>query len=215
MSDKAKHDLTVTFLQAVHGLPPSGAEAVARMIRAANGLFPVAIVAGARETETKYTVWNRLTTAEHDIDGDEMGLPDLFSGARGQALINGLLSFCWAYGGKRLYIPHAITEGHPFHTAAGPAAASHIASTFGGLPLIVPAVDSLARIVRDQLLREDYRNGATLNELVERYSLAYPIVCTMTRPVRLERQRVNALNKKDGGQWQDQERPSRKKNGTR
>ena len=67
MSDKAKHDLTITFLQAVHGLPTSAAEAVARMIRAANGLFPVAIVAGARETETKYTVWNRLTTAEHDI----------------------------------------------------------------------------------------------------------------------------------------------------
>ena len=215
MSDKAKYDLTVMFLQTVHGLPPAAAEAVARLIQAANGLFPVAIIAGARETETKYTVWNSLTTDEQDIDGDELGLPDLFSGAQGQDLINGLLSFCWAYGGKRLYIPHTITAAHPFHAAAGPAAAAHIASTFGGLPLIVPTVDSLAHIVRDRLLLEDYRNGANLNALVERYSLAYPIVCTMTRPVRLERQRVNALNKKDGGQWQDHGRPSRKKNGTR
>jgi Mor family transcriptional regulator len=49
------------------------------------------------------------------------------------------------------------------------------------LPLIVPTVTSLARVIRNQAIREEYRAGKSLNELAEEYSLAYPWVIAILR----------------------------------
>jgi hypothetical protein len=163
MDRDSVYQQTVSFLVSVHGLPLIAAQAL------------------ARKTMAESIVWNRLASAAHTIDGDSDGLPDLFSGATGQELINGLISFCWAYGSRRVYVPHSIEAGHPFHTAAGPAAAAHLAATFGGLPLIVPTVTSLARVIRNQAIREEYRAGKSLNELAEEYGLAYPWVIAILR----------------------------------
>lgn len=162
MDRDSVYQQTVTFLQEVHGLPTIAAQAL------------------ARKTLAESLLWNRLASIQ-EIDDATAGLPDLFSGATGQELINGLLSFCWAYGSKRVYVPHTIDAGHPFHEVAGPAAAAHLAATFGGLPLIVPTVTSLARVIRNQAIREEYRAGKSLNELAEEYSLAYPWVIAILR----------------------------------
>jgi hypothetical protein len=174
------------LMKNTRGFSVDAADALARFIQAAHQLPPVAAAALAREITLQAYLWSRLP--ELYLDGlPTSGVPALFKGARGKELVDGLAAFVAKYGGQRLYIPQAVTTSHDFYQVAGAAASAHIVALWGGKPVVVPMIDAMLRPLRDKSLIEDYRGGASLNDIADRYGLAYPIVCAMTRGVRAER----------------------------
>ena len=153
---------------------PSYRDSIAHML-STSGLPALVVGTVAREFEQRIGLLRRLFDIATDVD-DTDSLPDLFRGAHGKELLTGLLVFSVHYGGQRVYVPHALADEHPFTKTAGRLAASHIAATFGGLPLIVPTVDALYRVVRNRAICEAYAAGKTLNEIVREFDVAYPWV---------------------------------------
>lgn len=186
MNDQARHDLTVSFLQSTHGLTRESSVALVRFLQAVHGLPMAAAVALARETTLAIYLWLRLPEL-YEAGMPVRGVPALFAGARGKAMIDGLAAFTARYGGQRLYMPQRLTPEHPFCQVAGSEAAARLVELYGGKPLVVPMAEALLRPIRDRALVDDYLRGASLNELSERYGLAYPFVCAMTRGARNER----------------------------
>lgn len=186
MSNQARYDLNVSVLQATHGLTRESSVALVRFLQAVHGLPMVAAVALAREMMLAIYLWSRLPEL-YDVGMPVRGVPALFAGARGKALIDGLAAFTSRYGGQRLYIPQHITPEHEFYQVAGTEASARIEALYGGKPIVAPMSEALLRPIRDKALIEDYLRGDSLNDISERYGLAYPIVCNMTRGVRAER----------------------------
>lgn len=177
----------MTLTKNKHGFSADAVAVMARFLQDVHKLPPVAAVALAREITLESYLWTRLPEL-YDVGLPVSGVPALFAGARGKAMIEGLAAFTAQYGGQRLYIPQRITPEHEFYQIAGSEASARIVALYGGKPAIVPTMEALLRLIRNTALIEDYRKGVSLNELSERYGLAYPFVCNMTRCVRNERQ---------------------------
>lgn len=82
------------------------------------------------------------------------------------------LDFIRHFGGRRKYIPRTrIRDDSKIVDVVGRAGADALAKQFGGTLLHVPLMCSVERLLRDNAIRSDYDNGATMCELVAHYKL--------------------------------------------
>lgn len=135
-----------------------------------------AVVAMAKDLQTKLNVWRQIESElQKGISAAEAeALPDLFAGATSGEVLRGLLLFSAHFGGQRVYVPQAIEEGHPFAEIAGIAAARHLVARFGALPIFVPHVCEIYRIIRNRCILRDHAQGLPCSELAKRYGVSYP-----------------------------------------
>lgn len=147
------HADLVRVLASVPGLPPCAVESIARLV------------------EAQVAVWRLIPDALEDAGADE--LPELFRYATGRDTLDGLLAFVCRYSGQRIYVPLVLPQDHAYAQVAGPAATAHLLATYGGSAFTVPSADGLFARVRAKAIFEDYKAGASLDQLVRDYDLGF------------------------------------------
>lgn len=174
-----------------NGFSADAVAALARFLLEIHKLPPISAAALAREITLEAYLWTRLPEL-YDVGLPVSGVPALFAGARGKPMIDGLAAFVAKYSGQRIYMPQQLTPEHEFYLVAGSEVSARLVALYGGKPMVVPTTEALLRPIRDKALVEDYIRGDSLNKIAERYGLAYPFVCAMTRDVRNERKAAQA-----------------------
>lgn len=147
------HADLVRVLASVPELPPCAVESIARLV------------------EAQAAVWRLIPDALEDAGGDD--LPELFRDARGRDTLDGLLAFACRYSGQRIYVPQDLPPEHAYAQVAGPAATAHLLAVYGGSAFTVPSADGLFARVRAKAVFEDYKAGASLEQLVRDYDLGF------------------------------------------
>ncbi|MBV1817630.1 hypothetical protein KUA25_06085 [Bacteroidales bacterium MSK.15.36] len=66
-----------------------------------------------------------------------------------------------------------LPEGHKqIASTIGINAFVALCKDYGGATLYIPKIDGLERIVRDAMIKEDYKNGMSYKEIREKYKLS-------------------------------------------
>lgn len=94
-----------------------------------------------------------------------------------------------AYGGMRLSVPINMTPEHSLSQLLGYEAACQFSKVFGGAePLRIARAEAARRAVRNEMMRQDHREGMSFANLVRKYELTERQISTIinaVEPVRL------------------------------
>jgi len=86
-----------------------------------------------------------------------------------------------AYGGRRLYVPARIRQGHPLAMRLGQGPATLLAQAFGGDYIDVPTRRAHDIRERNRAIRAEYAAGATQSALADLYGLTVRQIRNITR----------------------------------
>ncbi|MDI1278061.1 Mor transcription activator family protein [Methylobacter sp.] len=89
-----------------------------------------------------------------------------------------------AYAGMRLSVPMTMTPEHPLSQLLGYAAACQLSQAFGGAePLTIARAEAARRAVRNEMMRQDHREGMSHCHLVRKYGLTDRQISTIINAV--------------------------------
>ena len=98
-------------------------------------------------------------------------------------------------GSASFYIPKTIPRGHWITATVGLVASGRLSKEFGGELLSLPKCRAVYRANRNKSVRDLNASGATLTELMERFSLSSDTIKRILDPARREKHATMARDR--------------------